>query len=1406
MDPDQFKQFMETFTTTMTAIMTGKNIKSEISTNPSSLIPFEPFNSKNEKFSNYLERFENYCEMKNVTDKNKLAQLLCVSIGSIHYNNLTALLGPDNPVNKLDYDELIKSFQQMLMPMKNVVVAQHCFLNICQKEHQSISEFVADLQRDLSDCQFVTTCECESKVSCAEVFLRAQFIRGLKDNWMREQILQSNLSSFDDILVKAVSLEASKVDSKQFTQNLNNFSSYSKPFNTSRDDTYVTCTNKISTPSKRFSRSNSCSRQKSQSTNQKFRNRSNSRSFLDFKSLGIENLCLRCGRNNHKASQCRVNQEKLSCYLCKKNGHVSKVCIKSLMTSSKIKHTDQYDSNSHNFVQQSSESTYGVNRLTNSIQKCEVDDLFELDTEPDKYFVNVTLNGKVQRFEIDSGARHSLLAEDEFQKLNLNLPLQHSNTTFKSYSGNIIKPKGKVSVNVAYNGNQINGELHIVPPGYDALLGRLWIRGLNVDLKQVYEEMKTTSVSIVDSNKSPEDIFNSFSHIFEEKVGCVPGFTISLQLREGARPVFTKERNVPHALRELVDKELDSLEKSGIITQVNCSDWGSPLVVIPKPDGNVRLCVDYKCGVNERIVQANHPIRRIDDVLSSLRNSSYFCKLDLFKAYLHLQVDEESSKIQTISTHRGTYRMNRLSFGIKTAPSEFNRILSQILKGVPKTEAYFDDIIIHGSTLEECTSNLQLCLQRLSDYNLHLNKQKCSFFTQSVEYLGHIIEHNKIKKSPAKVQAIQNIPRPANPDDVRRFLGLVTYYARFIPQFSTITYPLRRLLRKGEPWAWTSNCESAFLKLKLELCSDRVLTLFDPNLPLNLTTDASPTGVAAILSHCVEGNERPIAYASRSLTQAEMNYSQLDREALAIIFGVTHFHNYLIGKHFNLITDNQPLSRILHHNKALPQMTSARLLRYASFLSGFNYSVNFKKGILNKNVDCLSRASSNQIKNTTDQQIGNEVNEICKDTIFQISNEEITFQTIKAETSKDLELSQVIYKMRNTNEDTEYTLNDGILFRDNRILIPNTLRTRVLEELHETHLGITKMKQLSRRYVYWPGIDKDIERVVRSCEQCALTKSNPPKIAHSWDPPESNWERIHIDYAGPVENCYFLVCVDARSKWAEVKLTKVAPDSLKTIHLLEEIFSFHGYPQVMVSDNATLFKSDTFQNYCKSRGIFQKYIAPGHPATNGLAERNVQTIKHKLLAASNEQIPIQDKLRNILLRYRATPLANGKSPAELYLNRKIRIRLDAIFPYYPKPSSNETRVSRNLKEKERVQVRFFKNNKNVWEFGEVLKKIGKLHYLIQLDSGRTIKRHINQLYLTLINKKPQKTLTFGPTQVFDVPRAPRPQVQPALIPEIDLNGNPPLNVEVETPDVNAELRRSGRARRLPKRFQNFEMM
>ncbi|XP_031333894.1 uncharacterized protein K02A2.6-like [Photinus pyralis] len=1317
MDAAQFQQFMQMMQNMM---QQSKTIPSTPVINVANIPPFEVFNPKQEDFRLYIERFENYLKMKELyADKKKAAQMLVTSIGSSNYNTLAALVAPQKPTD-IEYDKLISILGKHLSPERNMLVAQHLFLSEVQSNKQSITEYVATLQQNLSACKFRYKCTCEVDVSIADVFLRAQFIRGLKDSWITEQILQSDLIDFNQIVQKAIALEAARADSKTITK-----------ADASTSSIHSTQIDKVST--QRHSRGKSNSMQNRSRSKSSFRNRSassnqnqgtnrdnfNRQTNIDYRELGIDNLCFRCGRDNHRANECYANRDNLKCKHCNKSGHVAKVCVTTLLR------------NKNSFK---SVNTNSINQVTSSYDSNQVIDVFDNKCEPDrdarKYFISVSVEGHNLTFEVDSCAGFTLIPKYLFDKLGINCKLDQANVLFRAYTHQIFRPYGKITVNVQYRNSRSTEDMYVVPNHLDPLLGRVWIRHLKINLEEVDADSFHNNSCPINKITNVNDIRTQFSKIFEQRIGLIPNVTISLTLRENSKPVYVPERNLPYALQEKVEHELNLLEEQGIISKCPKSDWGSPLVVVPKPDGKVRLCVDYKIAVNDCLVNVNYPIKRIDTVLNSLRNSKFFCRLDLFKAYLHLKVDDASSSIQTISTHRGTFKMNRLSFGIKTAPAEFNRIIDQILQGLPKTISYFDDILVHGSTYEECAENLFQCLQRLQENDLHLNENKCSFFKDEVDYLGYVVRFNQISKDPKKIDAIKNMPRPKNVADVRTFLGMITYYSRLLPDLSTMTAPLRKLLTKNANFYWSSQCESAFIKLKGEITSDRVVVPFEPTCPVILSTDASPYGIAAVLSHVENDDlEKPIAFASRSLTQAEQNYSQLDREALAIIFGVSHFQQYLIGRNFTLITDNQPLARIFHPKAKTSKTTSARLIRYASYLSSFDFNIQVKRGVENQNADCLSRAPIKSKNSMSFDALQNEeMHEVYEMTIFDISTDTINSDRIREETCKDRELQEIIEELSSTSKDSSFTIDHGILFRDQRVVIPKSMQNEILQELHVTHLGVTKMKQLSRRYCFWKGIDKDIESFVKACPECIKIKHSPSKVPlHHWEMPNENWDRIHIDYAGPIGNQHFLVVVDAKSKWAEVRVLNDSPNSLNSIELLNGIFSTHGYPKQIVSDNATIFTSKQFSHYCRDHGIRQKFIAPGHPATNGLAERNVQTLKRRLESMRNEKSSISVKLQTILLRYRATPLIDGKSPAENYLHRRVRIRLDAIRPYFEGSSSSATPPVRSLQEKERVIAKCFANNKIIWKPGTVLKKFGKLHYLVELDDGYKFKRHIDQL-------------------------------------------------------------------------------
>lgn len=410
--------------------------------------------------------------------------------------------------------------------------------------------------------------------------------------------------------------------------------------------------------------------------------------------------------------------------------------------------------------------------------------------DSEKFFVKLSIESKQQEFEVDSGCGFTLLPEDKFKMLNIQSQMQKSPCHFRTYDGGIVQPLGIVSVKVQYKNVQSAETLFIVPDGHAAIVGRVWIRHLKISLPEL-DTKDNLQAEIFSVEPLPLQAFvDKFPLIFEQSVGIIPGLKGSLSLRANSKPVYIKARDVPYAVMSGVEDEINELVKNQIFTFVEKSDWGSPLVPVPKPNGKIRLCVDYKVAVNPQLTGAHYPIPRIDYIISQFRGSKFYCKLDLYQAYFHIEMDEESRKIQTVSTHKGTFLVNRLSMGIKTAPSEFHRIMDTVLQGLNGVMTYFDDIIVHGETIAQCQENLLACFQRLQDDNLHLNKEKCVLFQTKVAYLGYLIEGRNIQKDPRKVKAIIDAPPPKDEKGVKQFLGLVTYYSKFIANVSIITYPI----------------------------------------------------------------------------------------------------------------------------------------------------------------------------------------------------------------------------------------------------------------------------------------------------------------------------------------------------------------------------------------------------------------------------------------------------------------------------------------------------------------------------------------------------------------------------------------------------------------------------------------
>ncbi|XP_058817519.1 uncharacterized protein K02A2.6-like [Topomyia yanbarensis] len=671
---------------------------------------------------------------------------------------------------------------------------------------------------------------------------------------------------------------------------------------------------------------------------------------------------------------------------------------------------------------------------------------------------------------------------------------------------------------------------------------------------------------------------------------------------------------------------------------------------------------------------------------------------------------------------------------------------------------FLDDIRVTGPNDKVHLQRLEEVLKRLCQYGMRINLDKCVFFADQIEYCGYIIDRHGIHKVRQKIDAVQRMPTPENKEQVRSFVGLVNYYGRFLPNLSTMIYPLNRLLRNNVPFQWSKSCEEAFRKVKQEMQSDSFLVHYNPELPLVLATDASPYGVGAVLSHVLpDGSERPIQYASQTLNETQRKYKQVDREAYSIVFGIRRFHQYLYGRKFVIYTDNESVKQIFSETKGLPTMSALRMQHYATFLQSFDYTIKFRPTKQHYNADAFSRLPIDT------KQPDNVVEEADMLEISIIETMPLTIQDLAKGTSVDGSVKILYQGLQNGKtvdakdrfgiDQNEFSLRGGCIMRGIRVYIPAGLRTKVLNELHSTHFGSTRMKSLARGYVWWERIDRDIEELINSCASCQVVRPNPVKAPlHCWEPATQPFERVHVDFAGPFMGKYFIVFVDAYTKWPEVKILRDI-STATTIKACRDFFSVYGIPCVLVSDRGVQFTSGEFQKFLELNGVFHKMGAPYHPATNGQVERFIQTFKYKMKALQCDKSRMHVELCNILLTYRKTiHPSTGKSPSMMLFNRQIRSRLDLMLPGPTYSQKIDPKV-RTIPEGGRVAARDFLDNEK-WKYGRVLEKLGKLHYTVQLDDNRIWKRHIDQLR----GVGPNLQNNRSPSEIPNLPNVPRQSV------------------------------------------------
>lgn len=872
---------------------------------------------------------------------------------------------------------------------------------------------------------------------------------------------------------------------------------------------------------------------------------------------------------------------------------------------------------------------------------------------------------------VDTGASCCVIGQEELKNIIKNPRLNRSNVKLKCFSGKIIKSVGSVMLRLQSIKCERKILFQVIQGSHEPILsceasqemGFITVHNIN-NLKQNDSE----------GEKELKEILKKYKAIFAGDGRMKSEATLDVDPTKS--PGQERPRRIPVGIRQRLREEIADLQSRKLIEKVDHPvKWTSNIVIVKKKNKDqIRICLDPKY-VNEAIVRKRYQIPTIEEVLPELAHGKVFTLLDCKNGFLQVPLQESSRDLTAFWTPMGIYRWKVLPFGIASAPEIFQQKQCEIVQGLSGVEVIADDILVYGvggdynSALLDHNKKLEKLLERLTQNGVKLNRDKAQLAQTSLKFYGHLLTDKGVKPDESKTEAITQTKQPENLKDLEGFLGMIAYHHKFIPNLSSWTEPLRAVL-KSKVFFWNAEMQKAFEKLKWLVTNAPVLRYFDVNKDVVIQTDASKKGLGGVLLQ----ENQPVIYVSKALTETEKRYAIVELELLAILFTCRRLDQYLNGKSKILVeSDHQPLKGIMA--KPIHQCSS-RIQRMRLELLKYDIKIQYRPGREMVIPDYLSRNPIGSPKPdiVEEESVLKILSAVEKAKVKKIDIiEDENLKEIRKETENDGEskklMELIISGEWSTSTDKELTIfkahqdelsiQEGLIFKGNRVFIPKALRKKYLSLIHIGHPGTESASLKARKSIFWPGIFNDIKMKTESCSTCAALRPDQqkqPMLSH--ETPSFPFEVVSMDfceceYEGRKRN--ILVVVDHFSDFIEFAMMK-GTASKDVILALKIIFARQGIPKKLVSDGAHNLTSMEMKEFAKNWKVELVNSSPYYPKGNGKAEAAVKIIKNLIKKSQKAG----ECLYEAILEHRNTENKIGYSPAQRLLGRNTRGKLPII--------------------------------------------------------------------------------------------------------------------------------------------------